>query len=69
MSLYINGALDSTYTAQKTAHPGTGTASIAAYVTGNLLKGRVGKVLAYNAELSAAQVSQNFNATKATYGL
>jgi hypothetical protein len=69
MSLYINGALDSTYTAQKTAHPGTGTASIAAYVTGNLLKGRVGKVLAYNAELSAAQVLQNFNATKAIYGL
>ncbi len=69
MSLYINGALDSTYTAQKTAHPGTGTASIAAYVTGNLLKGRVGKVLAYNAELSATQVLQNFNATKATYGL
>lgn len=68
MSLYINGALDSTYTAQKTAHPGTGTASIAAYVTGNLLNGRVGKVLAYNAELSAAQVLQNFNATKATYG-
>lgn len=69
MSLYINGTLDSTYTTQKTAHPGTGTASIAAYVTGNLLKGRVGKVLAYNAELSAAQVLQNFNATKATYGL
>lgn len=69
MSLYINGALDSTYTAQKTAHPGTGTASIAAYVTGNFLNGRVGKVLAYNTELNATQVLQNFNATKATYGL
>ena len=69
MSLYINGVLDSTYTAQKTAHPGTGTVSIAAYVTGNLLNGRVGKVLAYSAELTVAQVLQNFNATKATYGL
>jgi len=69
MSLYINGAPDSTYTVQKTAHPGTGTASVAAYVTGNLLNGRVGQVLCYGTELTAAQVLQNFNATKATYGL
>lgn len=69
MTLYINGVQDSVYTAQKTAHPGTGTVSIAAYVTGNFLKGRVGKVLAYNTELNATQVLQNFNATKATYGL
>lgn len=69
MSLYINGVLDNTYTAQKTAHPGTGTASIAAYGTGNLLNGRIGKVLCYNSELTAAQVLQNFNATKSTYGL
>jgi hypothetical protein len=69
MTLYINGVQDSTYTVQKTAHPGTGSASIAAYVSGNLLKGRVGKVLCYSAELSAADVLQNFNATKATYGL
>ena len=69
MSLYINGTLDSTYTAQKTAHPGTGTTSIAAYITGNLLKGRVGQVLCYGVELTAAQVLQNFDATKTTYGL
>ncbi len=69
MSLYINGVLDSTYTVLKTAHPGTGTASIAAYGSGNLLKGRVGKVLCYNTELTAAQVLQNFNATKTAYGL
>lgn len=69
MTLYINGVLDSTYTAQKTAHPGTGTASIAAYGSGNLLNGRIGKVLCYNTELSAAQVLQNFNATRAIYGL
>lgn len=69
MTLYINGVQDSTYTAQKTAHPGTGTASIAAYITGNLLNGRVGKVLCYSAELTAGQVLQNFNTDKATYGL
>lgn len=69
MTLYINGAQDSTYTAQKTAHPGTGTASVAAYGSGNLLNGRVGKVYCYNVELTAAQVLQNYNNDKATYGL
>jgi hypothetical protein len=69
MTLYINGVQDSTYTAQKTAHPGTGTVSVGAYITGNLLNGRVGKVLAYNTELTAAQVLQNYNNDKATYGL
>ncbi len=69
MALYINGVLDATYTAQKTAHPGTGSVSVGAYVAGNLLNGRVGKVLAYNTELTAAQVLQNFNATKAIYGV
>jgi len=69
MSLYINGALDSTYTVRKTAHPGTGSASVASYVAGNFLNGRVGKVLCYNVELSAAQVLQNYNSTKSTYGL
>lgn len=69
MSLYINGSLDSTYTAQKTAMPGTGTVSVAAYITGNLLNGRVGKVLVYNTELTASAVLQNYNNDKATYGL
>jgi hypothetical protein len=69
MTLYINGAQDSTYTVRKTAVPGTRTANIAAYSTGNLLNGRVGKVLCYSAELTAGEVLQNFNAHKATYGL
>ena len=69
MSLYINGVLDSTYTAQKTAHPGTGTVNIGSYDTGNLLNGRVGRALAYNTELTAAQVLQIFNATKSVYGV
>jgi hypothetical protein len=69
MTLYINGAQDSTYTVRKTAVPGTRTANIAAYSTGNLLNGRVGKVLCYSAELTAGEVLQNFNADKSTYGL
>lgn len=69
MTLYINGVQDSTYTADKSAHTGTGTVSIASYGVGNLLNGRVGKVLCYGVELSASQVLLNYNVTKATYGL
>ena len=69
MALYLNGILDSTYTAQKTAHAGTGTVNIAAYATGNLLNGRVSKVLVYNTELSAADVLQNYRALSWRYGL
>lgn len=69
MSLYINGALDSTYTADKSAHAGTGTVNLAAYSTGNLLNGRISKVMIYNSELNATQILQLFNADKTTYGL
>jgi hypothetical protein len=69
MTLYINGALDSTYTVQKTAMPGTGTVNIAAYSTGNFLNGRVSKVLVYNTELTAADVLQNYRAIAWRYGL
>jgi hypothetical protein len=69
MALYINGVLDSTYTTVKTAHPGTGTVSVAAYGSGNLLNGRIGKLLCYNTELSAFEVLQNYNSSRATYGL
>lgn len=69
MTLYINGVQDSTYTIRKTAVPGTRTANIAAYITGNLLNGRIGKVLCYSAELTAGQVLQNYNTDKAIYGL
>lgn len=69
MSLYINGVLDSTYTARKTARSGTGSVTIGAYTTGNLLNGRVSKVWCYNRELSSSEVAQNFNAHKGLYGL
>jgi hypothetical protein len=69
MTLYINGALDSTYTANKNAHSGDGSANIATFGGGNLLNGRIAQVFCYNRELSSGEISQNYNATKATYGL
>jgi hypothetical protein len=68
-TLYINGVQDSTYTARKTAHPGTGTVNIATYNGGNILNGRISKVWCYNRELSSSEVAQNFNLHKALYGL
>jgi len=69
MKLYINGALDSTYTTIKTAFTGNGSTNIASYGTGNLLNGRIAKVYAYNRSLTAAEVLQNYNADKAKFGL
>ena len=68
MTLYINGSLDSTYTALKT--PATsGNIEIAAFAAGNLLIGDVAHVLVYNRSLSAAEVKQNYLVTKGRFGL
>lgn len=69
MVLYINGSQDSIYTANKSAHTGTGNISLAAYGSGNLLNGRIGQAMCYNRELSASEVLQNFNSSKTPYGL
>jgi hypothetical protein len=69
MKLYLNGVLDSTYTANKGAHPGTGTVNIGTYSGGNLLNGRVSKVYCYNRSLTGAEVLQNFNADRSQFGL
>jgi hypothetical protein len=69
MTLYINGALDSTYTVNKNAHSGDGSTNIATFGGGNLLNGRIAQVFCYNRELSSGEISQNYNATKAIYGL
>lgn len=67
MALYINGVLDSTYTAQKTA-PAGGGVNLAAYSAGgNLLNGKIAKVSTYNRVLSAREVLQNYNADKARF--
>ena len=69
MTLYLNGLLDSTYTANKAAHTGDTSTNIATYGGSNLLNGRIAQVFCYNRELSANEVLQNFNATKARFGL
>jgi Concanavalin A-like lectin/glucanases superfamily len=66
--IYINGALDN-----QTAmipHTGTGATNIACFgAGGNLLNGKIGRILCYSAELTAGQVLQNFNATRNRYGI
>lgn len=70
MALYINGNLDSTYTAIKTAFTGDGRTNVACYSpAGNLLNGRVAKVYCYNRSLTAAEALQNYNADKSQFGL
>ena len=69
MTLYINGALDSTYTASKAAHAGNGTVEIAAFGGSNLLLGRVAEALCYNRELSSGEILTNYNTHKSRYGL
>lgn len=66
--IYINGVLDN-----QTAmipHTGTGATNIACFgAGGNLLNGKIGRVLCYGTELTAGQVLQNFNATRNRYGI
>jgi len=69
MSLYINGTLDSTYTANKTARGGNGSVELGAFSASNFLYGGLSKVHCYNRTLSASEVLQNYNATKTEYGL
>lgn len=69
--LYVNGVLDNvdiTYSAG--GHSGDGSVNLACFSPGgNLLNGKIAEVYCYANALSAAQVLQNFNATKAKYGL
>lgn len=70
MVLYKNGVLDSTYTAQKTAHTGDGTTRIGSYGNpGNMLNGRIAHVLIYNRELTSEEVLAIYTGTKARFGL
>lgn len=63
MKLYINGLLDNTYTANKSAFVGDGSTNLACFTPGgNLLNGRIARVYCYNKSLSAAEVLQNYNA-------
>lgn len=68
MVLYVNGVQDATYTANKTAHGGTGAVNLARFGAGNFLDGRLAEVYCYDRSLSAAEVLENFNGTKSRYG-
>jgi len=69
MTLYINGTLDSTYTANKTAHIGDGSTNIGRFGAGNFLNGSIAQVLTYDRAISSAEVTSIYDATKSRYGL
>jgi hypothetical protein len=68
MKLYVNGTLNATYTANKSAHGGDGSTNVARFGAGNFMNGRVSEFYCYNNALNATQVLQNYNATKGRYG-
>lgn len=68
MTLYINGVLDSVYTARKTAHSGTGATNLATFGGSNLLNGSISIVMTYDRAISASEALANYNATKSIFG-
>ncbi len=66
--LYLNGREDGT-SANTTTFTGNQEIVIGAYATGNNFTGRISTVQIYNRVLSAAEIFQNYNATKRRYGL
>jgi hypothetical protein len=69
MKLYVNGELDSTYTANKTAHTGDGSTNVGRFGLGNFLNGSVAQVLTYNRAIDSSEVSKIYLASKSKYGL
>lgn len=70
MTLYVNGVLDSTYTARKTAHGGDGSTNIACFApAGNPLNGSISIVMTYNRALTSSEALYNYNQTKSIFGL
>lgn len=69
--LYVNGVLDDVdITYSSGGHGGDGSVNLACFgAGGNLLNGKIAEVYCYGNALTAQQVLQNFNATKAKYGL
>ena len=70
IKLYVNGVLDTENLSYQTPHNQNGNTNIACFgIGGNLLNGKIGRVLCYGRELTAGQVLQNFNATRNRYGI
>ena len=66
--LYLNGIEDGT-SANTTTFLGNQEILIGSYGGGNNFTGRISSVQIYNRVLSAAEILQNYNATKKRYGL
>ena len=65
--LYLNG--DQVDTDSDTTGPLSATVKIAAYGTGNYFDGTIAQVSIYDRVITAAEVKQNFDATKTRFGL
>ncbi len=66
--LYLNGTQDGT-SANTTTFTGSQFVNIGSYDNGNNFTGRIAGALIYNRVLSAAEILQNFNATRFRYGI
>jgi len=70
ISIYLNGVLDSFDPTYGPGHSGDGSTNLACFGPGgNLLNGRIAEVYCYGRALTAGEVLQNFNASRARYGL
>ena len=72
VKVYVNGTLDKTTTITGTFNTNTyKTFSGLGYYTGNQhrLNGKLGNFMIYNRELTASEVSQNFNAQRGRFGV
>lgn len=67
--LYVNGIQDMFDPTYGPGHSGDGSVNLACFgPAGNLLNGRIAEVFCYSRALTAAEVLQNFDATKIKYG-
>ena len=72
IKIYVNGQLEANTTMGSNGNDNSGDFRVGAYGIssgGEWLNGNVGECRLYNAALSTAQVEQNFNATRAKYGV
>jgi len=70
IKLYINGVLDASDPSFQTPHNQNGNTNIGCFgIGGNLLNGKIGRILCYGRELTSGEVLQNFDATRNRYGI
>lgn len=68
--IYLNGIADGTSASTTQFTAGQGEILLGAYGTGtNVLTGRMANGLVYNRVLTAAEILQNFNATRSRFGV